>query len=574
MKQAMRFSLMVAVTIVLFSSCSKKGSGDAKYIPKDAAMVISFNLGAMDDTLKKAGMGFDSLFAKMAPKDSAGQSEVQQIKNAGFDWKKPVHIFTMQYNTVKGNVAVMNMLGSLTDTAKFVAFIKGQKNSDEIVREQNFSYSVMGNNVLGWNGSNLILSTYQVKSNMDSIGMIDAPQDMSKYRGDMISEIKKYFTQEASASLTEVEAFTDLAKQNAHGFSWVNMQSMTQLPGGMQFPQLTELLKDSYAASTFNFERGKIVSDTKMYFSKAMQSILDKNEMPAADLSLVDRYPSKNINGFYLFGLNPQAINAVLKEAQLDALANTALSKEGFQLQDIINALQGQVAFIVSDIGTAPAAATGEPKFANWLVNVTIKDKAALDKIINSGVQKGLLVRQGDYLLFNSPAGGPQTVTQKIKLTATNLFVGSDSALIESYIANTGGGSLNADLKKRFDGKSAAGYFNFNSLNINMGGGASQNNPMAMMLSMVTMFTGQFIEAVVTLDKYDDGKMSGHSELTLKDNSQNSMVVITKMFSDIAAMAMQMGMRGNMAGEGDMPSEADWKNATDSVSEPAEADNK
>lgn len=568
MKHVLRFCLMVSVAIVLFSSCKKAGYGDAKYIPKDALMVVSLNLSDLNDTLEKAGFGIDSLFNKMVPKDSAGAAQaskrLNEIKNAGLNWKETLYIFTMQYKTVKGDIAVMNVLGSVSDTAKFTAFVKNSEESDEIVRENGFSYSVMGGgSITAWNKDKVIFSHYQVASNVDSFG-IPVPQDMSRFRGDMISEVKKYFTQETSASLADVDAFTDLAKEKTHGYTWMNMQSFTQLPGGMSFPQLSELLKNSYSISTFNFERGKIVSDTKMYFSKAMQSILEKNEMPKADLSLIDRYPSKNINGFYLFALNPNAVSAILKEAQLEALANTALSQAGLQLQDILNAMKGDVAFIISDIGNMPMSRTGEPSFANWLVNITIKDRAALDKILNAGVQRGLIVKQGDYIIPNSPAGAAMPMTQKIKLTATNLIIGSDSTLIEGYLGNNTGGALTASLKKRFDGKAGAGYFNFNTLKLpNMQGGAS--NPMAMMMGKITMFTGQFNDAVVTLDKYDDGLMKGYSELTFKDNSQNSAVVIVKAVSDLVAMFAGMG------GARDMGMDEHFNNADTSEAIPQPA---
>jgi hypothetical protein len=536
MRQLLRYTLFTAFAVIVFASCKKKASGDAKYIPRDAVMVMSIDMGAVADTMEKGGMPLDSIFSKFSSKDSTGnaKSKGEELKNAGIDWKSNMHVFMMQYKNFTGEIQVMNVLASIDDASKFEAFVKNQKESDEVVKDGDLSYSVMSSgNVVGWNKSNVILCNYSVKQNMDS-SMITAPQDMSKYRNDMISELKKYFTQDASASLAEVDAYTDLAKEKAHGFTWMNMQSLTSSGmGGMQFPQLTEMFKDSYISSTFNFERGKIVSDSKMFFSKSMQNIMKNNDQPIADLSLIERYPSQNINGFYLFAANPNVIGAILKEAQLEGLINPMISKVGFQTQDVLNALKGDVAFIMSDLGTS-AATPQQMSFGRSLVNITVKDRAALDKIINAGVQQGLITRNNDYIIVNSMPGASSQGAQHIKITPTNIFISSDTALIESYIASTQTTALNAGLKERFTGKSFAGYFNFNSLNM-----GQSNGFMGGLMSMLSGITGQFNEAVVTMDKFDGTNMKGHSEVTLKDASANSLVVVTKMINNFAATAEQ-----------------------------------
>jgi hypothetical protein len=76
----------------------------------------------------------------------------------------------------------------------------------------------------------------------------------------------------------------------------------------LQLPKLEELVKDNYIASTLSFEDGKIVATATTYTNPFVSSILKRYAGPTVNLSLIENYPSENINMIMMASFNPEIL--------------------------------------------------------------------------------------------------------------------------------------------------------------------------------------------------------------------------------------------------------------------------
>ncbi|MFX5344429.1 hypothetical protein ABTC63_21580, partial [Acinetobacter baumannii] len=80
----------------------------------------------------------------------------------------------------------------------------------------------------------------------------------------------------------------------------------------IQIPKLEELTKDNYAASTLSFDAGKININSTSYTNPALTALLKKYAGPTVNLSLLEKYPSQNIQGIFLASFNPEIFGGLL----------------------------------------------------------------------------------------------------------------------------------------------------------------------------------------------------------------------------------------------------------------------
>jgi len=145
----------------------------------------------------------------------------------------------------------------------------------------------------------------------------------------MKSELNRYFSQKASESLASVEAFADLLKQKADGFAFSSTSSFLNRFSAMPFqlPKLEEMLKDNYLAATLSFEAGKIVATSTAITNPMVSNLLKKYAGPVVDLSLIDHYPSENINMIMMAAFNPEIFGGVLRQLEVEGLVNGFMEK-------------------------------------------------------------------------------------------------------------------------------------------------------------------------------------------------------------------------------------------------------
>jgi hypothetical protein len=553
MKNFLRTSVWMLLLAAIFSSCSSKAPKEAKYIPKDASFVFIADPQQMEEKLQKGGISVDSLIARLfknEPADSKDRAEFDDFtKNSGIDWESKLFIFVQQKtHPDKSSTNIFNVLGGLKDVAKLEAYLQKHEEfkAKPIQKEKDFNYIVQKDGtVFSWNRDQLLVSvgTHQSKFSFDSITGEPGSIPSFDVTAEVKQEVTRYYTQKLSESMADVKPFTSMFKDKADGYIFSSsngaMAGLSMLP--FNIPKLEELMKDNYSTATLTFEDGKILMKSTAYTNPMVTNLMKQYASPTVDLSLVERFPASKINGFMLFAVNPGIIGGVLKQLEVEGLVNSFLQKSGLAAEDIYKAFKGEMALAVADLGMTgvePQMKTDERSMVKkqpWgkiLLNAPVGDKTAFFKLMDKGVEMGVLVKQNNvYKTAPAIRGAAGFIGMDVFLQADekNLVIASDSVTYAQYMAGTSTAAIDKDILARFKGKTGAFYFDIAGTI----GGFIKDSTGGYNRSMMTA-KQTFRDIIGSVDQFEGNSVKSIFEVRMQDEKQNSLVTLTRLCTDIA----------------------------------------
>lgn len=532
---------------LVFTSCKNNAPEEARYIPKSASFVMAIDPLQMQDKLEKGGISMDSLFAKIFKNDDAQANDrviFNKLKDsAGIDWKKKVYLFMLQKtNEDNSQSNAFSAMGSLQDVGKMEIFLKTQEDlkSLEIKKEKNFSYLIQGEGgMLAWNEKVFIASmyTHNLKPVYDTVEMTFKKPGRVDLENEMKQQVASYFNQKESESILKVDVFANMFKEKADGYMFTSANSslgaLSVMP--LQIPKLGELIKDNFTASVLHFEEGRIVAKSTSYTNPVLSHLLEKYAGPTVNMSMIENYPSNEINGIMLASFNPEIFSGILKQLEVEGLVNSFLDKSGFSVQDIYKALKGDIAVIFSDLGMKqrePGKKTDEKTmmkkqpFGRMIFNASIGDKASFAKIMEKGIEQGLLVKVNNTY---KASGLISKMGIYIQSDEKNFIVASDSLICMQYLSGANKLVLNSDITNRLKNKSTVFYLDIAKTikGFSDDAGGSFNH------SVLTA-SETFKDLFASSDNFDGKGIRASFEIRMQDQKQNSLVTLTRLFTDIA----------------------------------------
>jgi hypothetical protein len=540
--------LFILFTILLFASCKSGGVKEAKYIPKEAGFVLVLNQQQMQDKLQKGGISIDTLIGKVFKTDSSDKKDKEKFtelrSNAGINWDSQLFFFMQQKSFADNSQAtVVSLMCSLNDKLKLEAFLTKQDEmkGKEIRKEKDFSY-LLGEEgtMLAWNDEQVIATfyTHTQKAVYDTAAMTFKKPSAVNREEEMKKEVTHYFTQKISESLADQPIFTGMFKEKADGYVFTSannsLSALSMMP--FQLPKLEDLIKDNYSVSTLSFEDGKIIAKSTSYTNKLLSNILQQYAGPVVNLSMVEKYPSEHVNGIMLASFNPEIFGGILKQLEVEGLVNATLEKTGLSSQELYKSLKGDIAVIVSDLGMneTPAAMHGKATVVNarkplgkMIFDAPVGDKASFQKIMDKGVEQGILIKQG-----STYKAGKMLAFLGVYIQADekSLVVSSDSLTYAQYKAGTGHAVINQEVIDKMKGKSTAFYFDIAST-IN---GFIGKDSTAVFHQSMTTAKNTFRDVIATSDNFDGKSIKATLEIRMQNEKQNSLVTLTSLLTDIA----------------------------------------
>jgi hypothetical protein len=525
--------------IVNISSCSKKDIKEAKYIPKDASFVFVSDAASLSKKLEDGGISIDSIIKKAVNNDSDYQKvnkEFQELKECGISWRDKFYIFSDEKLVAnKGTLRFVSTVINISDSVKLLKYL--QKNDQvkgrDVKKEKNFSYIQFDyKGIIAWNDKVAIATLLFFTENNATPFNLNAPpvktqsaEGLNKTE-ELQKQATKYFTQKENESIASVKIFTDMFTEKADAYSFSSTNSVVNLLNGMSFriDRLEELVQNNYATSTFNFAEGKIVGKTKTYTNATVSALLKKYAGPTVNTSLIENYPSQNIAGFSVFAFNPDIFNGILKELEVESLANGFLEKVGFSTNDIFKCLKGDIAVIVSDINIQPNE-TKKP-FAKLIFNAPIADKNSLHKILDKAVEAKLLYKNGGTYNASQLASG---LGLFIKIDDKNIILASDSATYTAYINSTIKANIAPDVLSAIKGKSTAA--NIDLQKIFTAFETSDSNSTSK--KSLAAIKATFKDIIATSDNFNGKSIDGNFEIRLNNEKENSLVTLLKLIPNV-----------------------------------------
>ncbi len=535
--------MFFAVAIVI-SSCSSKGPKEAKLIPKDASFVTVVDAGSLKNKLQTANINIDSIINKIFEQDSSQSKHKQILKEfqETIVWNDKFFIFTTNKKISSNSDAIsVNLIAPIKDSAKLYAFIIKQHDlkDKKVVHEKKYSYLQLGNDFsLSWTDKNVIATYYHVtenkKMNIDSVIHVNEPESINK-----IDELKKqvdaFYTQSESESLASVSMFMDLFKEKADAYSFSASNGFTKYLNMMplQIPKLDDLLKDNFTTSTFSFDDGKITAKSFFYPNKTLSAIIKKYSGSTVNLSMLENYPSQNINGFLLLSFNPEIFNAILKELDVDALANSYFEKLNITNEDLFKCLKGDIAVAVSDLSLGEKFSENKDsktkqQYAKMVFNAAIGDKKSFNKIMDKAAESGFIIKQNNTYKAGTLL---QMFGIYIHVDDKNLIVASDSLTYANYVSKTGKANISSDVINQIKDKSSAAYINLESIILSFNSTKFSSGDS----STYSTAKNTFKDIIATSSNYDGTKIASEFSVRLKNEKQNSLVTLMSLFTNISS---------------------------------------
>lgn len=548
MKPALQSVLALIIITLVFTSCSGGGPKEARFIPKSSSAVIILDPGAMQDKLTKGGISIDSILSRIFKKDSTDARDKEKINelrtNAGMNWQSQFFFFVAQKGnpeSPEGGTTVMNVMGGLSDAAKFESWLKKQDemSSKEVVKEKDYAYLLAEDNtMISWTDKNVMVTiyTHSQRPTYDTVTMQFKVPEKKNVTEAIKKEVNTYYTQPKDASMAGVKAFTGMFKEKADGYAFTSSNSsvtaLSMLP--VSLPKVEELLKDNYSASTLSFEDGKIVAKSTTYTNPLVSNILKEYAGPTVNLSMIERYPSDKINGIVLAAFNPEIFGGFLKQLEVEGMVNGMMEKSGFSVQDLYSSLKGEIAVVVSDLGASQPEPqnkkdekdmTLKKPMGKMIVNAPIGNKASFAKLMNKATELGYFIKEG-----TTYKSGELMKVLGIYMQADekNLVIASDSLTYTQYMSGNNRAVINTETLNRFKGKSTVFYFDIaNTIGGFAGNGGDYNQ------SMKTA-KETFKDIIGTSDNFDGKSITGEFEIRMQNEKQNSLVTLTSLITDIA----------------------------------------
>lgn len=542
-----RFISLIVIAAVMLASCGKKAPNHAKYIPKDANNIVCIDLKSISDKLEKDSLTVTTLLeTTKSVADEKTYNEIikkfNELKDAGIDWTDKIFVSTSSLNMwTYGSQPAVEIVATLSDSKKLEDFLKKQSGI-EIKKGEDFSFTRNNNMAIGWNDKVIIFATAEKKKTYDdyiSDSSANAKPRSERNSDDVQDNLKKYFSQKKSESILSVDGFNDLFKK-PFDIALFNQSNLDNLSGGaMAFnflPKLKELVNGAYSYSRINFENGKVVLESNSFLSKRMGEILQKYPDRKADLSLIQNYPSQNIDGVLVFSFNPQVIPDLIKESGLDALLNLGLMQTGMSLDDFGKIFKGDFAVVISDFNVEKKVEVvnnnysrkeEDPK-AKILVAARIGDEAAFDKLIAFAVKEHMFKQNGN-MFVPVDAEGKEKASSKYIIAINNdlLTFASDSSVYVAYQSKTQNISLPEEIKNRAKDKPMIAYFDINKFLTGINENVIDSSDLEAK-KIMDKAKSTFKYASFSTSNFDGKSATLNGELVLNESNKNSLAQIVR----------------------------------------------
>ncbi len=558
--------LTAGIAAVMLSACSKVPE-ESKYIPKEAGVVLELNAKQISQKLITNGLTMDKLMEAAQSKDTASKitKAWKDAANSGVDLSSN---FFMSVVLGDDKSAYVEINGSLTDAAKFEAYLKANLKSYDLKtgKDFKFTYDTESRGLITWNNKAVIYLRHLNTNRLNDIpGYMDHPTeegveadtaaaaaavvspvaavttDMPESAAALVTTADHLYHMKENETAGSLEPFKKLLKEGADMGFFFNVQAMmnsnaagmTALPGNFK-----KLMEGSFATGTANFEKGKILVTTNSYMGKEMLAIFKKYGNKEIDMSMLDKYPSDNVTGFVSYAFDFHMIGEIIKSTGTDGLVNMMLSqRSGLTMDDLLNAFDGQLVYVASDfqIERKPnpyfEGDTIEKPNAKWIFNMKVANKDAFNKVMSSPIFAGMLVKQGDKYVLASPEMA--ATFPAMSLSEKSVTLGSDSALLEQYLAGKGHIKLPEGVASKAKGATLAGYLDIAKLAKTIPTEKADEDERPLLIRAQNLFKDMTFSA----HKVSGDVQTGEIVLNFKDQDKNSLVQLVEFGTEAAKLA-------------------------------------
>lgn len=327
----------------------------ARYVPKDAALVIALNAENLDskvsiEELKK--VGFINMGLNMAGSMGGGPA-VQQFVNdpnsVGLDMMQPMYFFMdMGENGMKTSLAV-----KVIDSKKLSDFIAEIGGSMAAVQKTDgFEYIETPEGVMSWNNEIMMFSNVEMQWSTE-----DYENDWDEMKKKQQEATMAYVKSAMSPanSILSVPSFQKEIDKADDLTYWVNYpkvmtytnQMSEEFGGdfmgpyqGMIMNMAAGLYEDIYIGGSLNSQDGAMVLETNYSYNEQMETLMESGSNIKSNKKYARYIPQENLLGYYSFSYDLETIGEGIEEMTMPLVREMPMfgemAAEAIEVLDII----------------------------------------------------------------------------------------------------------------------------------------------------------------------------------------------------------------------------------------------
>ena len=441
--------IISCILLLAFTACNKVPD-HAKYIPKDAVVVIGINARQIGKKIAWNAITGSKLFKQWMHDLHEKSSGDLEFGKLGIDGLNTFYVYIKNDKRFKDGTKVTALI-PLNSSADWETYITKQLPNIHISAHGNLKVAMLNEGMYaGWNNKllvvmNMLPGTDQLMGNTPNANQAQLDENA------LATEINVVLGTTKENALIENQRFNTLQKEEHDVLFWMNYdilmsQLMAEgLADKMEGVSLTNTLwKNSAFAGGIDFDKGAIHGKARYYVSDAMLESSKEMGSLNIDKDIVERLPLKNPDLLMALRFAPKGLNSMMEKSGLLGLANMALSQQNMNAAYVLDAFTGDMAMVLNNLemhnetvvdtmfGERTESTSLKTK-ANALYVVKINKKENFNKLFDLYVKENLLPLSNN--LWAIPVTESDSVF--ICLTDTYAIAGNKRADIDNFIAGT-----------------------------------------------------------------------------------------------------------------------------------------
>lgn len=398
--------LFVALTLSILVACQQSFSGSGggqalNHVPNSASMVMAIDLNKVMDKIDFEAVKEMEFYKNMLDEVNADDEQVavvlQDPAASGVDMNSKAYIFVNLDPDEQTNGG--GLIFSLADVGKFKDLIATKATVEE---GKGFSYMIPEKDaVVAWN------------DNVAFIGGMDNADAVT----DLLVEVfeGKNSIRDETAALKALNGSHDI-------MYWTTTNQIAEavadeIAGDLPIINADDLKGNSiYGYADFNKGEVKGVG-----FHDLTKGLLGNLKLIFREKSTTDfsKYlPKEDLVSLMGGSINPKGIKQLIQDMQMAGMADIFLKGQGLSLDDITNAIQGDMV-----VATYKNDDSKEPKM---VMGLSLDDKSKFQKLLDMGVASRMMSKKGkdSYVIGGAMMGMGSAIN--ISITDNKMFVCND----------------------------------------------------------------------------------------------------------------------------------------------------
>lgn len=516
MKSLLKLS-MIAVVILMFSSCGKKNRA-GKMVPQNAIVVAQIELKSLGNKLSWKEIQQTDIYKKMISDSSVNgwkKSLMENPSSSGIDFDAGITVFTADHNGNKYLAAE----GKIKNQKDFDQFNKNFSDGNATPSGDVHILNLRNKGVVGWKNNQFIYLMNHENKMMNMGHWNDSTSQQNRMpTADRTAEFtalcKNLFSLKTDSSLANNDRFGSLLNENGDIHVYQNTDAMlNNAPqmGPLSMLKLDAFLKGNASTYTINFDNGKIDVSQKMFVSKQLTDIVKKYLGNSIEMDMVKRIPSNNLLGLMTVNFKPQGVTEMIKLTGMDGMINSYTQPMGFNLDDFSKATNGNWLLAFTDLNITDSMKNSS---FNYIFSAGINDKAELQKMLNAA--KKTTADMGKDSVLNY-------------VMNDKLFAQSNHTSFANEYLN-GNSNTSFDFANKISGHPAAFYLDLHKL---LSQFTSVNTTKPGRKEMLDESLKIWNNIVSTGGEFNNGGFTFNTEVSLINKDSNSLQQLKNYFNNV-----------------------------------------